>query len=366
MTSSGSPTGHTGEPNRPGHLSPTFPRHTRRRFLVGAGSLLLLGGGALAGCGGGGSGETTSEESRTIKHKYGTTGIQGEPRRVLSLGFQEHDAIFALGVTPVAVRYWYGDKDDVIFPWAEDEAGDADPEILNMPFGELNFEKIAALRPDLILGVYSGITKKEYKTLTEIAPTVAQSGEYIDFGAPWQEMTLTVGKALGRENRAEKLVTEVEDRFRAVREEYPEFDGTSLAVAQYRSPSEIGFFASEDPRARFFTSLGFEVPEELDKIAGDQFFGTISGERLDLLDTDVLVWSQLAFTEGGRSTIEDDPLVGKLDASREGRMVFVDGTLDDALQFNTVLSLPFLLDKVTPMLAAAVDGDPGTNAETTS
>jgi iron complex transport system substrate-binding protein len=334
-------------------------RSNRREFLIGAGSLLLA-----AGCGGNraSSGERASAGKRTIKHKYGATGISGEPRRVLSLGFQEQDAIFALGVEPIAVRYWYGDRNDVIFPWAEDEAGDADPEILNMPFGELNFEKIASMRPDLILGVYSGITDKEYGTLSEIAPTVAQSGEYVDFGVPWQEMTLTVGRALGREERARKLVAGVEDRFSAVREDHPEFDGASIAVASYRSKSEIGFFASEDPRARFFTDLGFELPEELGEIAGDKFFGTISGERMDLLDTDVLVWNQLAFTEGGRATIEEDPLVRQLDASREGRMVFVEGELDDALQFNTVLSLPYLLDRMVPRLAAAVDGDPETEA----
>jgi iron complex transport system substrate-binding protein len=43
-------------------------------------------------------------------------------------------------------------------------------------------------------------------------------------------------------------------------------------------------------------------------------------------------------------------------------MIFIDGVLDDALQFNTVLSLPFLLQQVAPMLAAAVDGDPETDA----
>lgn len=99
-------------------------RPNRREFLLGAGSLLLLGG---CGCGAGSSGGA-SRETRAIKHKYGTTKISGKPERVLSLGYQEHDAIFALGVTPVAARYWFGDENDVIFPWAEDEAGDANPQ----------------------------------------------------------------------------------------------------------------------------------------------------------------------------------------------------------------------------------------------
>ncbi|MGH3940310.1 MAG: hypothetical protein ACRDTG_17090 [Pseudonocardiaceae bacterium] len=89
-----------------------------------------------------------------INHKLGTTEIPAEPGRVPSIGYQDHDAIFALGVTPIAVRYWFGDESDVIYPWAEDEARNADPEILNMPDG-INFEGIAALNPDLILGVGS-------------------------------------------------------------------------------------------------------------------------------------------------------------------------------------------------------------------
>ena len=31
-----------------------------------------------------------------------------------------------------------------------------------------------------------------------IAPTIAQPGEYIDFGIPWQELTRTVGQVVGR------------------------------------------------------------------------------------------------------------------------------------------------------------------------
>ncbi|MDP9402173.1 MAG: ABC transporter substrate-binding protein [Actinomycetota bacterium] len=145
---------------------------------------------------------------------------------------------------------------------------------------ELNFEKIAGLRPDLILGVYSGITDKEYETLSKIAPTVAQTDDYVDFGVPWQDMTRTVGRALGRSARAEKLVDELEGRFAGLREQNPGFAGKSLAVASYSGGGEeAGFFASEDPRSRFFTSLGFVVPPALDEIAGDEFFGRISRER---------------------------------------------------------------------------------------
>lgn len=331
---------------------------TRREFLVGAGSLLLLGSGTLAGCGGGAGGGASSGDTRTIEHKYGETEISGTPERIVSIGYQEHDFIFALGFAPVAVRWWYGDKDDVIFPWAEDEAGNADPEILVMPENP-NFERIAALEPDLILGLYSGMTEEDYGTLSEIAPTVAQSGEFIDYGMPWQETTMMIGRTLGREGRAEELVADVEGRFEAAREAHPGFEGKSLAVATY-SEDTFGVFASEDPRSRFFTSLGFVIPEEFDELAGDSFFADISVERADLLDADVLVWDQLSFVDGGRETIESDPIIRQLDVMREGRAIYLEGDVEDAFGWNTILSLPFALDGIVPMLEGAVDGDPDT------
>lgn len=34
----------------------------------------------------------------TVEHRFGSTDLDAEPERGLSLGFQEHDTIFALGV----------------------------------------------------------------------------------------------------------------------------------------------------------------------------------------------------------------------------------------------------------------------------
>lgn len=333
-------------------------------------STFLVSAMLLAACAGTAAGPEGSDSPLTattpadlafpvsIEHKFGSTEITAEPQRVLSLGFQEHDAILALGVEPIAVRYWFGDESDVIYPWAEDEAGDAQPEILNMPYGELNLERIAALDPDLILGIYSGITDEEYERLSQIAPTITQTDDYVDFGVPWQDMTLTVGRALGREDRAEELVEEVEAQFAEAREAHPEFEELSVAVATY-APTEIGFFASQDPRARFFTSLGFEVPAELDEVADGAFFGTLSPERADLIDADLLVWDQMQYVEGGRATIESDPILGQLAGMQEGRTIFLEGDIENGFAFNTVLSLPFVLDGVLPQLESAIEGSPG-------
>ena len=298
----------------------------------------------------------------TIQHKYGATTITEFPQRIVSLGYNEQDAILALGVTPIAVRYWFGDEPYAVFPWAQDELGSAEPEVLKMPFGELDFEKIAALQPDLISGVYSGMTEDEYNTLSRIAPTIAQSGDYINFGMPWQEQTRVIGRALGRAELADRLVSAVEAQFEAVQQRHPEWTGKSVVVGAPRGDGQFGFVASEDARSRVFRSMGFEVPAELDEIAGDRFWATISLEQANLLDRDLLVIHQMQWVEGGRDAVTGDPILSRLDAVQDGRILFVEGPQDDALQFGTVLSLSFFLDEMESRVGLAIDGDPATEA----
>jgi iron complex transport system substrate-binding protein len=297
-----------------------------------------------------------------IEHKFGITEVPREPERAVTIGFNEQDAVLALGVTPVAVREWFGGYPHPVWPWGQDELGNGQPIVLNMPFGELDFEAIAALRPDVIIALYSGITEDEYVTLSRIAPTVAQSGDYVDFGMPWQEMTLAIGRALGREERAAELVADVEARFAAAREEHPEFVGATGIMAAPGADGQYFLYGAEDGRSRVLASLGFEMPAAIADLVGDAFYASVSAEQLSLLDADVVVW-QVESPEQ-RAAVEGDPLYDQLDVAREGRALFLVGhePLRGAFGFSTVLSLPFLLDGLLPMLSAAVDGDPATEA----
>ena len=343
---------------------------SRRKFLeLGGASMagaVLLG---VAGCTGGGSesgsGETTSGQARTIEHKYGSTEINGTSERVVTVGYTDQDPVLALGVAPVAVREWFGERPSATWQWAQDKLGDAEPEIL--PAGSLNFEQVSGLQPDLIIGVSSGMTEEEYETLSEIAPTVVQSDEYVDFGVPWQEQTRVVGRALGREQRAEDLVSKVESRFNEARKAHPEFDGESGVVVGLTSEDESyapSPYGPQDSRGRFLTSLGFEIPDRISELAADSFFAELSRERLDLIDIDLLVWVTVQADDYG--AVKSDPLYQQLDAAQQGRDVFLEELPAAALSFSTVLSLPFALDEVVPRFAVAVDGDKNTTVEAAS
>lgn len=300
----------------------------------------------------------------TIEHKFGSTVISKKPERVLTIGFSEQDPVLALGVKPIAVREWFGGHPFAVWPWAVDELGDATPEVLVMPYGELDFEKIASLRPDLIVATHSGITEREYATLSRIAPTLAQPGEYPDFGVPWQEQTRLIGRAVGREELAKQLVAEVEAKIAAARAAHPEFEGATIAWAHPAGQGQYWVVGSNTPPMRFLAALGFELPPALTDVIGDRDSGQISGEQIALLDVDVLIFQ--ASSEADRKALEESPLFRSLKVGREGRTVYFAGSTDPlygALSFSTVLSLPYAVDELVPLLAAAVDGDPATTVE---
>ncbi len=296
----------------------------------------------------------------TITHQYGSTTINAAPQRVVSIGYTEQDALLALGVTPVAVRYWYGEE-DAILPWAEDFVeGDA-PVVLNMPYDNLNYEAILALQPDLISAVTAGISQEEYDLLSQIAPTITQTADYINFGMPWQDVTLMIGAAVGKSAEAEALVADVEGMFADARERNPQFEGKTIAVSYYYS-SIFGFYTSEDSRARFFTELGFVVPEALVETAGELFYADLSTERIDLLDQDLIAIINLQFIEGGREALEAEPLFSNLQAVQDGRVVYFEESVENAMGFSSPLSLAYALEAALPELEAIFPPEPDANS----
>lgn len=288
----------------------------------------------------------------SIEHKFGTTDIEEQPERVVVVGYTEQDMVYALGVEPVAVRDFFGGYDWRERPWAADVAGEV-PEVLGAE--EIEFEKVAAQRPDVILALNSGITKEDYERLSKIAPTIAQSGDFVDYGMPWQDQTRMIGQALGKEAEAEQVVSDLEAKFEQAKEEHPEFVGAT-AILAYGGPDGYGAYATQDTRSRFFTNLGFEMPAKVDELAGDSFYTEFSQEQFRLMDQDVVVMF------GSESDVKDNPVFGRLDAVKEDRVIYLDLTDDfsGALGFASPLSFDYLIDEASPALAAALDEDPST------
>ncbi|QJY47673.1 iron-siderophore ABC transporter substrate-binding protein [Pseudonocardia broussonetiae] len=295
----------------------------------------------------------------SIEHKYGSTEIAATPERIVLVGLNEQDALLALGTVPVGTSKFL-EAPGGIFPWAEEALGGAPlPTLIDQTDG-IPYEQVAALAPDLIIGLYSGLTQEDYDTLSGIAPTVAQPAGQEDYTISWQDTTTTLGRILGKEDEAAALVADTEAVFAQARDAHPEFAGRTAVMATLYEG--YYFYGADDVRGRTLTSLGFTVPADLDQFVGaDGFGGTVPGERVSLLDVDALVWLAEESTE---STLRADALYSSLGVVSEGREVFVADSEDvyDAVSFVTPLSIPFVVENLVPRLSAAVDGDPVTVA----
>ncbi|MFD6160250.1 ABC transporter substrate-binding protein [Nocardia sp. NPDC060256] len=311
-----------------------------RAFAVLAVGLLLTS----AACGsddssGGGSGDVT------ITHSMGQTSVTGTPKRIVTLGNQWLDATLALGVTPVgyADNVSQGAKSKV--PWVPDSLNDA--KVLKM--GADVVEQIAALEPDLILVPGFMVDKAMYEKLAKLAPTIGPvtPNAQID---QWSDQLVTLGKVLHKEAEADKLVANVNGRIDEVAHRYPGLRGKTFLTCMLTGPAQLMVLADpKDGSAALFNRLGMAIPA---KIAAEAPTGgrlALSPERLGDLTSDLLVCGAIpAFEEKFKRL----PGYDELPSVRNNGIAFVDVTTISAINIPTPLSVPYVLEKLDPTLAA--------------
>ncbi|GGS27581.1 MULTISPECIES: iron-siderophore ABC transporter substrate-binding protein [Actinokineospora] len=334
---------------------------SRRLRLVAA---VLTAGFALAACGGGGTAETPASTTAaaqtqaegnslpvTVEHKYGTTTVE-KADRIVTLGLSDHEIVLALGVKPVGAVDWFGERPFGVFPWQAEKWAGTEPAIVGVR-DDYDIEKIIELQPDLIIAQYSGMSQEQYDTLSELFDVVAQPKEHADYAAPWQAMTRAVGKAMGKADQAEALIKGIDEKFAKVRAEHPEFAGKTVVVADAFQPGTYSAFAAHDPKVVFMNEIGFQSPQRIKDVPKEKNVIDVSSEGLDLFESDRLIW--LTSDPEAEKRIKADPLYGKLKVAAEGRDLFVpysDPPVGAAISFNTVLSIPYAIDNMVPLLVA--------------
>ena len=358
--------------------SPLFsgPSATRRTLFNSAGkatAVLAAAAHTLSACSTGpassagdasASSSSSSQFPVTIEHVYGETTIEKQPTRVATVSWVNDDVAIALGVVPVGVpKNEWGGNEQGSTPWK-----DAALEELGAGFGSekapvqyseadgINFTEIAKLTPDVILAAYSGLTEEDYKKLTEIAPVVAHPE--LAYGTSWQDSTSIIGKALGKDAEAAKLVSDTEATIKEKVAEYPQITGKSFIYGNLEPASADGVnvYTANDNRPRFLSEIGMKlapVVEENSK-GSKEFFIPWSAEKANELESDIFVtWVPDAATT---DSIKSDPLLGQIPAIKNGALVAdSDNTLTLSISASSPLSLPWSLDTFLPQLASAAD-----------
>ncbi|MFJ8921221.1 iron complex transport system substrate-binding protein [Streptomyces sp. LamerLS-316] len=339
--------------------------HPLRAVAVAA--ALLVG---LTACGGESeSGKGTSGKAgsgafpMTIEHALGTTTIPSEPKRVATVNWANHEVPLALGVVPVGMAAAnFGDDDgDGVLPWVADKLKELDaktPVLFDETDG-IDFEAVADTKPDVILASYSGLTKQDYATLSDIAPVVAYPEAA--WATPWREIIQMNSKAIGRADEGEKLIDEVEGDIRKTVAKYPQLKGKSAMFMTHVDPndvSEVGFYTSHDTRTLFFEDLGLKIPGSIAEASKgtDKFALTKSAEQIDAFD-DVDIITGYGDDKGELlRTLQKDPLLSKIPAVKRGSVYLLPGSAPLATAANpTPLSISWVLEDYVAELAKAAD-----------
>ncbi|MEM1334117.1 MAG: ABC transporter substrate-binding protein, partial [Actinomycetota bacterium] len=293
----------------------------------------------------------------TIEHTFGSTVIPAAPERIVTLSTSEHDYVLALGEQPVAVRPNSPTQPFAVWPWADDLVVGDDPVLVDVP--ELNIEQIASLAPDLIFMIDGFIEADTYETLSQIAPVVVRPEGVAPGEVPWRNIQRLVGRALDRSDEAEQIIADVEGRFAEVRSAHPEFVGAEASIAFIRPDGALGSFRIDDIAYEFMAELGFSAPQALVDLGSAT--NSLGPERIDLLDADVVLWSLDGSTIDTLRSLPTWPIA--LPAAQERRELLLDPITVTALVESSPLAIDFLLDRLVDDLAAAVDGDPETIAD---
>jgi iron complex transport system substrate-binding protein len=283
----------------------------------------------------------------TIEHMLGSTTITERPERVVALGLADQDIAIALGVTPVAMIE-NPNTEDRRYPWTDGPELD-DVEILPFEIGSSSIEQIIALRPDLILATTVSADASLYDRYAEAGvPILAPPQGAVT--ASWQDLTRTIGEALGRSDEAAEVIERTEAEVAEVRTDLPGLEGKTFVVAVASSTSEIrAVNKPTDTAAKFFADLGMELPTALTELDGEGGVGAvdIGLEQLDLLSGDALF---LASNGGARDELEESPLFRRLPAVEAGTYLPYDNTVALGVRVPTPLSIPYVLDVVRPTL----------------
>lgn len=337
---------------------------SRMRRSLAAAALAVL---SLSACSTG-STEAGSESSSssaagdafpvTIEHAFGETTIEEAPERVAAVSWANAETALALGVVPVGMpSIDYGGNEQGTTPWIDDAL-----EELGAPIGSENapaqysetdgvaFDDVAATTPDVILAAYSGLTQEDYDKLSRIAPVVAYPEAA--WGTSWQDTATMVGEALGLSDEAGQLVADTEQAIADKAAEYPQLEGKSFIYGNL-APGASSIYTALDNRPKFLTSLGMEQAAVVEENSpAGAFYFPWSDEEANRLDSDVFVtWVASA---DAAEDITSDPLLGQIPAVRNGGLVAdSDETRVFSVSAINVLSIPYALDNVVPMIAEA-------------
>ncbi|MFH8346694.1 ABC transporter substrate-binding protein [Streptomyces sp. NPDC018045] len=289
--------------------------------------LALAGALTLAGCGDGDSGgpdgaggKAGGSGTRTVTDANGKkVAVPAAPKKVVTLSEPTLDAALALGVHPIGATSGRGQSG--VAGYLAPKAGSAEI-VANV--AEPDLDKLAALRPDLILLDETVGAKRVQDKLGRIAPTVLTA----KLNAPWRDAFTATADALGKKADGQKWLASFDARRTAVKNGLGSDAGAVTSVIRWQNgaPSVVG--KGKGHVGDTLAALGLKRPRgQQGESAGHS--EPVSLERLETIDGDWLFLGALGDKAAGEKSLKEAtavPNFGKLKAVEKHHVVVVDGS----------------------------------------
>jgi iron-siderophore transport system substrate-binding protein len=321
---------------------PTAP--SPRRAALASTAAVATAALLLTGCGGDGKDTARGADTRTVTDATGReVDVPVAPVKVVALSEPTLDAALALGVRPVGATAGRGQKGVSGYL-----AGKASAARVVATVAEADMEKVAALRPDLILLDETTAVKNDVAALQAIAPTVVTA----KLGADWKTAFTATADALNERAAARKILSDFDAGVAATKARLGAEAGAVVSVVRWQNgaPSVVGKGAGHVGAT--LTALGLRRPEG-QRGAGAGHSEPVSAEKLSTVDGDWLFLGTLADTADGAKAYAEArkvPNFSRLKAERAGHVVVVAGSAWNSA--GGPLAAGIVLDDLTKALAS--------------
>lgn len=255
-----------------------------------------------------GSGDGT----RTVQSANGPIEIPETPQRIVAVDYISPEILFDLDAPLVGALDLSSGADGEKYSTITAVGNDS---------GELNFEQLAGLDPDVIIGNEIE-NEAAYDQLAQIAPTVL----FTDGGTDWKATVNTVAEIAGRtadvQSREQAYTTEVE-RLRGEFGDAITAAGAWAVAGTYDGASWYVYGSDTGPNT-VLTDLGAPLAPVADEVKADPNTFTRTLEQLDALQSaQVILFDDLGppvTSEGAAATLQADPLFSGLPAAQAGKV----------------------------------------------
>ncbi|PLS18052.1 iron siderophore-binding protein [Bacillus sp. M6-12] len=289
----------------------------------------------------------TEDTSYSVEHAMGTATLKKKPEKVVVLTNEGTEALLAMGVKPVgAVQSWLGD------PWYDHIKEDMDGvEVVGVE-GEVNLEKIASLKPDLIIG---NKLRQEavYEQLNTIAPTVFSE----TLRGDWKENFTLYSKALNLEDEGTKVLSDFDAHVEEVKQKLGDKVNQEVSIVRFMA-GKTRIYYTDSFSGIIFNQLGFKrVKEQEELFTPDNKLGKLAidvgKEVTPKMDGDVLFYFTYA-PQGDKEALNtakewtNDPLWKNLNVVKNGNAYEVsDATWNTA---GGVIAANLMLDDLEKIM----------------